>query len=129
MKEWVKALLPKAALQRLRELRERWFDVYSQKSYSQEGEDLLLDRFVAHIPSGFYVDVGAHHPKRVSNTYLLKCKGWHGLNIDANPGSMRLFKQIRPRDINVEAAVSSTPQELTYYSFNDPALNTFRKNI
>lgn len=129
MKKWAKSLLPKVVLRHLRILRERWFDTYAKKSYSQEGEDMLLDRFLADKPSGFYVDVGAHHPRRFSNTYLLYCKGWRGLNIDANPGSMKLFQQLRPRDINVEAGVASSPQELTYYIFNEPALNTFNKSL
>jgi len=90
---------------------------------------MLLERFLEHRHSGFYVDVGAHHPKRFSNTYRLYRRGWRGLNIDANPGSMTLFQNVRPRDINVEAAVSSTPRELTYYIFNEPALNTFKRDL
>jgi FkbM family methyltransferase len=90
---------------------------------------MILDRFFANIPSGFYVDVGAHHPKRFSNTYRLYRRGWRGVNIDANPGSMEAFRCVRPRDINVEAAVSSSCQELTYYVFNEPALNTFKKEL
>jgi FkbM family methyltransferase len=42
---------------------------------------------------------------------------------------MRLFKRIRPRDINLEAAVYSTRQQLTYHAFNEPALNTFDKAL
>ena len=129
MKKWVKALLPKPVRQNLSQFREEWFDIYARKSYSHEGEDILLDRFLEGRPSGFYVDVGAHHPRRFSNTYRLYCRGWRGLNIDANPGSMTLFRRLRPRDINVEAAVSSTRQELTYYVFNEPALNTFCKSL
>jgi FkbM family methyltransferase len=129
MKQWIKPLIPKPAWRYLGHLRERWFDIYAKKSYSQEGEDMLLDRFLEDRPTGFYIDVGAHHPRRFSNTYRLYCRGWRGLNIDANPGSMKLFQRIRPRDINIEAAVSATPQELTYYIFNEPALNTFSKNL
>jgi FkbM family methyltransferase len=129
MKKWAKAFLPKATWSYLSQVRQRWFDTYAEKSYSQEGEDMVLARFLEHRPSGFYVDVGAHHPKRFSNTYALYRKGWRGLNIDANPGSMALFHDIRPRDINIEAAISSAPQELTYYIFNDPALNTFQKDL
>lgn len=129
MKKWMKAVLPKAVWRYLRNVRNRWFVVYSKKSYSQEGEDMLLERFLHDRPTGFYVDVGAHHPKRLSNTYRLYCKGWRGLNIDANPGSMTMFQQMRPRDINIEAAVSFTPQELTYFIFNEPALNTFSKDM
>jgi len=90
---------------------------------------MILERFLEFRPSGFYVDVGAHHPMRLSNTYRLYRRGWRGLNIDANPGSMKAFQKVRPRDINVEAAVSSTQQELTYYIFNEPALNTFKRDL
>ena len=41
------------------------------------------------------------------------------------PGSMKLFDQFRPRDINLEQAVSETPEMLTFYRFNEPALNGF----
>jgi FkbM family methyltransferase len=129
MKKWIKKLLPKSVWRQLSQVRERWFVIYAKGSYSQEGEDMLLDRFLVHRHSGFYVDVGAHHPKRLSNTYRLYRRGWMGLNIDANPGSMALFRKIRPRDINIEAAVSFTRQELTYYIFNEPALNTFSKDL
>jgi len=33
------------------------------KSYSQEGEDLILTRILCEKKEGFYIDVGAHHPK------------------------------------------------------------------
>ena len=129
MKTLVKALLPKPVWQQLVRLRERWFDVHAKKSYSQEGEDMLLERFLEHKRCGFYVDVGAHHPTRFSNTYRLYLKGWRGLNIDANPGSMAIFQRVRPRDINVEAAVSSARQEMTYYVFDEPALNTLDRDL
>ena len=42
----------------------------AMKSYSQEGEDMILRRIFVNSNSGFYVDVGAFHPTRFSNTYL-----------------------------------------------------------
>ena len=42
---------------------------YTNVSFSQEGEDLVLDRFLNNKSKGFFIDVGAHHPKRISNTY------------------------------------------------------------
>ncbi len=75
---------------------------------------------------GCFVDVGAHHPKRFSNTYhFYRFRGWRGVNIDATPGSMRAFQRSRPDDVNVEAAVSDVPQTLQFFIFNEPALNTF----
>lgn len=100
-------------------------DSFSTLSYSQEGEDLILKRIFEDQGKGFYIDVGAHHPKRFSNTYLFYKKGWKGINIDATPGSMGEFRKIRPRDINLEKAISDKKEILKYYIFNEPALNTF----
>lgn len=114
------------------QFKKRFLDGYSRKSYSQEGEDLLLYRIFEKKRNGFYVDVGAHHPKRFSNTFLFYKRGWNGINIDAMPGSMKLFNQLRPRDINIECAVTTREESLTYFIFKDPALNgissTFSKD-
>ncbi len=95
--------------------------------YSQEGEDIIVARYFKGKTSGFFVDVGAHHPTRFSNTYKLYLSGWTGINIDATPGSMIPFLQMRPKDINLEVGVSDVENELNYYQFSEPALNTFSK--
>lgn len=102
---------------------------HGNTSYSQEGEDILLSRLLEGKKKGFYIDIGAHHPKRFSNTYFFYQRGWRGINIDAMPGSMKLFRKIRPRDINLELGISKIEQELTYYIFNEPALNTFSEKL
>ena len=99
------------------------------RSYSQEGEDLILERLFYGQKKGFYVDVGAFHPKRFSNTYLSYLKGWNGINIEPRPGSSRLFNKVRPRDINLEIPISDENSELTYYLFNEPALNGFSNDL
>lgn len=114
---------------RLSTFRREYFDGYAQKSYSQEGEDMILRRIFEQKKTGFYVDVGAHHPKRFSNTYIFYTRGWRGINLDAMPGSMRLFNKIRPRDINIECGVGESETRLQYYMFNEPALNGFSKPL
>ncbi len=74
------------------------FDEYSRKVYSQEGEDLLLSRIFDHLPKGFYVDCGAHHPFLFSNTKLLYDKGWRVINIEPNPEGSDRFTTYRPND-------------------------------
>lgn len=98
---------------------------YKQICYSQNGEDLILDRLLDGKSHGFYVDVGAHHPIRFSNTYLFYRRGWCGVNIDAMPGSMKLFRLFRRRDINIECGVAMFNGQLLYHLFDEPALNTF----
>ncbi|MBE9112105.1 FkbM family methyltransferase [Nodosilinea sp. LEGE 07298] len=101
------------------------FGAYSQRSFSQEGEDLILRRLLEGKSHGFYVDIGAHHPKLFSNTYFFYRRGWRGINIDAAPGSMKPFNFFRPRDINVESAISSRTEPICFSIFNEPALNSF----
>jgi hypothetical protein len=99
------------------------------RSYSQEGEDRILDRLLGSAPEGFYVDVGAHHPIRFSNTFLFYRRGWRGVNIDAMPGSMRLFDKYRPRDTNIETGIGLETDTIPFYVFNEPALNSFDREL
>src|SRR6476646_5268501 len=72
-------------------------DRYGYRSYSQEGEDRVLASLLfkirggKEVTDGFYVDVGAHHPFKYSNTCFFYARGWQGINIDAWPGSMAAF--------------------------------------
>lgn len=122
LKKALKCLIPKPIIDYIRyDLLDGW----ALKSYAQEGEDMILRRIFENKQNGFYVDVGAHHPKRFSNTYFFYKQGWNGMNIDAMPGSMQKFKKYRPRDINIEVPISSEPKILPYHVFNEPALNGF----
>jgi FkbM family methyltransferase len=101
-----------------------WLMPYGQTSYSQFGEDLFLARRFADKNDGYFVDVGAYHPRQLSNTYALYRRGWRGINIDATPGSMKLFQVLRPRDVNVEAAVSNVRGEIAFSSWGSSPENT-----
>ncbi len=103
----------------------------SYRSYSQDGEDMILKSFYEtrkHY-KGFYVDVGAHHPIRYSNTYFFYNKGWKGINIEPTPTAITPFKILRSRDINLNIGVALHPDSLTFFCFNEPALNTFSEDI
>lgn len=104
---------------------------FRKSFYSQDGEDALVMSFYEDKPEyrGFYVDIGAMHPLRYSNTQIFYEKGWRGVNIDATPGSMIEFRKLRPNDINIELGVSEKRNKLNYYSFEEPALNSFNKEI
>ena len=95
----------------------------------QEGEDVLLARFFDYKKEGFYVDVGAHHPKRFSNTFFLYKLGWRGINIEPNHDVKKIFDEIRSGDINVEMAIANNESEKTFYMFQETALNTFSQSL
>ena len=56
-------------------------------------------------------------------------RGWSGICIDPLPGIKKLFNATRPRDIAIEIGVDVQASEITYYMFNEPALNTFDSKI
>lgn len=95
--------------------------------YSQSGEDLISAKLFTKKNKGFYVDVGAYHPKHYSNTYLFHKKGWGGINIDPNKNSIGLFKKYRKKDINLNYGISTKDGFLKYYRFSHPSCNTFSK--
>lgn len=92
--------------------------------FSQDGEDLLLQKMLEGKKKGFYVDVGAAHPIRASNTYRLYQQGWRGICVDASPGLAPLFRRHRPRDIFLDAYVGNQPGSRDFYVFDEPFLNT-----
>lgn len=93
-------------------------------SFSQSGEDMVLKKFFSDKKTGTFVDVGAHHPIKFSNTYYFYLKGWRGINIDPIPGVMDKFNCIRPEDINLELAIGF-PGRATFYIFEEGCYNTF----
>lgn len=123
----IKSLIPAAIKKWIVAIRIKLFDGHAVKSYSQEGEDLVLARILGDlkITKGFFVDIGAHHPTRFSNTYYFYRRGWRGINVDALPGTKKLFDRMRSRDITIECGVGAQKGVLKYFAFNEPALNTF----
>jgi len=97
---------------------------HSQIHFSQEGEDILLQRIFLGQRHGFYVDIGAHHPFRFSNTYWAYRQGWNGINVDPSPDFTRSFNRFRTRDINLNVCVSETNGPIPLYVFPEQALNT-----
>ena len=128
-KGFLQKKLPPRVVRLLSRVKATVSDGYAVKTYSQEGEDMVLRRLFAGVEKGFYIDIGAHHPKRFSNTYLFYKCGWRGINIEPNPDMIRLFQRYRPRDVNLGLGVSDRAGELKYFMFNEPALNSFDVNI
>lgn len=87
-----------------------------KRCYSQCGEDAVLSYLFAEKKSGFYVDVGCHHPKRGSNTYRFYTRGWKGILIDMEPAKVLACRLVRRRDTCVLAAVNDREEELPIYA-------------
>jgi hypothetical protein len=102
----------------------------SQRSYSQFAEDVYLQSFYRgllfkkniRVDYGIIADVGAHRPVRLSNSYLFYRAGWLSINIDPAPSSKKLFDSVRPRDINLQLAISPNSGQGNLYVFGMQSL-------
>ena len=101
------------------------YDFMGKRSFGQSGEDIIVMGELSKKKKGFYVDIGAFHPKQFSNTYLFYKKGWRGIVIEPNPDLLRLHEEVRPRDIHLNIGVGSQESVMEYLMLSDPASNTF----
>ncbi|MDC0616267.1 FkbM family methyltransferase [Candidatus Pelagibacter sp.] len=98
-----------------------------KKSYSAYEEDLEIKKYFKKNYVGFYVDVGCYHPIKANNTLLLYQKNWSGINIDINKLSIDLFNFCRPKDTNLNFAVSKKKITKFYYQKELSLLNSIKK--
>lgn len=64
-----------------------------QISYGQNGEDLIICAELASIRAGTFLDIGAYHPFRFSNTRRLYELGFKGVFVEPSPGLRAAFDQ------------------------------------
>lgn len=82
----------------VRRYREELQQKYGKKLYSYFDEEALIRNFFQDERDGYFVDVGANHYERLSNTYYLeKNLGWSGLGIDAQDEYASDYLRYRPR--------------------------------
>ena len=84
-------------------------------SYSQYQEDLILYILLYDIENGFYIDVGAFDPIKVSVTKAFYLRGWTGINIEPQPDKKDLFDKDRPKDINLQLAIGEKKGNVEFY--------------
>jgi FkbM family methyltransferase len=108
------------------EMRELPLHFKRKASYSQHGEDLFLVEKVfknRKIP-GRYIDVGASHPIRISNTYLLYTMGWSGIIVEPISRLLKLQRRWRPRDTQVRCLIGEKDGVSPFYSMYPSVLST-----
>ena len=100
-----------------------------KKSYAQCGEDLIVDHLIKIIgvKEPYYLDLGAHHPTYLSNSYYFYEKGFTGVCVDADPSLISAFEKIRQRDLILNLGVGIEKSVLDFYLMSSKTLNTFAK--
>jgi hypothetical protein len=71
---------------------------------------------------GRFIDAGAFHPFKYSNTMLLSQLGWRGINIDCDPMKIARFQKLRPCDENICAAVGESLRDMVYLEYSAEGL-------
>lgn len=102
-------------------------DPHRKTSYSQSGEDLIVQYILAELKVDRvrYVDVGAHHPRALNNTAIFYEAGHRGINIEPNPLLFRMLARARRRDINLNVGISVEPGVERFYVTDPPSTSTF----
>ena len=95
-----------------------------KNSYSQHGQDMILNDLFRNYNKGFYVDIGCNNPINQSNTFFLYNQGWNGIGIDAEKIFIDEWKEHRSRDIFINALLSNKPEKLDFYKFSDNTAST-----
>ena len=97
-------------------------------SYTQNLEDVLLERCFRDLAEGFYVDIGACHPTASSITRWFYDRGWSGINIEPGEG-IEDFRRERPRDVNIEAAIADFQGRTKFFVHTaNPGTSTLSAN-
>jgi len=98
-------------------------------SYSQFGEDLILENIFRDRKKGFFIDVGCNRPIEGNNTFKLYLNGWNGINIDGNKKLIDSFDKLRKKDINICAVISDSKEKLNFYISDDDRVSTVSEDF
>lgn len=92
-------------------------------SYSQYGEDLILMKYLKNkkIKKGKYLDIGAFHPRWISNTHLLHKNGFSGFVVDIDEDRLKWFKFSRGNKVKTFCGAVSNKfgKNINVYKFKN----------
>lgn len=110
----------------------RFMDTHKKVSYSQCGEDIILDYLIQSlkIEDPTYMDIGANDPIGFNNTYLFYRRGHYGVCIEPDPTIFNRLSKVRKRDIclNVGIDIDRDGGDFKdFYILTSNTLNTFSR--
>ncbi len=98
-------------------------------SYAQNFEDVMLNRVFSDLKTGFYIDIGACDPMIDSVTHAFYLKGWSGINIEPTARFYELLVKQRPRDTNLQLAVSDKNKILEFVTVQDAGISSVDTSV
>ena len=99
-------------------------------SFAQTGEDMLIQFLfgMLRIERPSFLDIGAFHPWKFSNTARLYVKGSRGINVEADPDSAVEIRRHRPGDLTLNVGCGPESGLMTFYRMSASTLNTFSRD-
>jgi len=101
----------------------KWFYIFKEKnldkSFSQFGQDRFLLKLLGQGKR--YVEVGANHPVRLNNTFLLEKHNWTGVSIDPLGKYVKDWEQLRQQPF-INVAIGDDNTTLRFVEFNGDEL-------
>ena len=103
-------------------------EIFSFMTYAQELEDFILFCIFYDVKNGFYIDIGANDPNKVSVTKAFYLRGWHGINIEPLPDKYQSLMLDRKRDINLNLGAGRIEGNTSLY-LGGPGSTTIKKYL
>jgi FkbM family methyltransferase len=94
-------------------------------SYSQNFEDVVLQRVFHACDQGRYVDIGGYDPVVDSVTKHFYDRGWSGVNVEPVKRFHQKFEEQRPRDWNLNVACGAAIGSIEFHEWGDSGLSTY----
>ena len=91
-------------------------------SYSQFGEDVLVWEYFGARTNGFFLEAGANHPTKCSQTWLFELHGWKGILVEPIAKNCELLRRHRPGSRVFQCALGA-PEQRGRVKFNVAADN------
>ena len=113
---------------RLGRLRDR-LNEGARESYAQCGEDLIIQYIFSALGRREirYLDIGAHHPSYLSNTYYFYTRGHRGVCVEPDASLLGPFRKARPADTLLNIGVAPSEGSAEFFVMSTPTLNTFSR--
>ncbi len=95
--------------------------------FSQSDEEIFILEKYKDKPTGKFIDIGAYHIERFSNTRALYLAGWEGVLVEPQPENYNAIAEHYKDEPRIEVlnfAVGEPAGEIVFYESNGDAVGT-----
>ena len=98
-------------------------------SYAQNFEDVMLWRALGRVERGFYIDIGAQHPRVDSVSRAFYERGWRGVHVEPSEEYAKLLREDRPDDDVLQVAIAERDGVVEFFEIPQTGLSTIDSDV